>query len=135
MEALAATAIIGLVLAAVCWLAWLILTDKATEAKSALLRQYVEILRQLENIAELEKEFNALCAGQSLGKRLDVELIEQAVALIKADFDEIEISPAWKVLGRYPKYWHHAEIHARCFAPMEGQLRDSIAELEHATAH
>lgn len=134
MEALAATAVMGLVLAVACWLAWLFLTDKATEAKCAFLRQYVGILRQLENIAELEREFNALCAGQSLGTRLDVELIEQALALIKADFDEIEKSPVWKVLGRYPKYWHHAEIHARYFAPMEGQLRDSIAELGHATA-
>jgi hypothetical protein len=133
-EAFAAAVTASFFLAVVCWAAWFIIKNKSTEVRDTLLRQYANILAQLDEITKLQEEFNALCADQSFGAILDDEPIKKFLATAKSAFNEIESLPAWKVLGRYPRYWYLAETHAKYFAPAELQLRDTIRDIKPAPA-
>jgi hypothetical protein len=62
------------------------------------------------------------------------EDVEKFIAWTKTAFDEIMVAPSWKILLKYPKYWHLAEVHARYFAPNEARLQDSIREIRQSAA-
>ena len=102
--------------------------------RGALLLKYSKNVRQLEDIIELQEQFNRICAQRSRETRLSFEAIEQFLALTRAAFDEIKESPSWKILLKYPKYWHLAEAHAMYFAPSETPLREAIKEIGQTAA-
>jgi hypothetical protein len=133
-EAFAVAATVGFLLAITCWPGWFIFKRKSAKTRNALLSQYAEILRQLDDLAKLQEEFNAVCAGQSLGARIDGDATREFFVATKTSFNEIKSLPDWKVLFRYPRYWYLAEIHARDIAPIKGQLRDTIRDIQQASA-
>ena len=97
--------------------------------RDALLSKYSDNLRQLDSIIALMEEFNQTCAKQSIEARMGFEEIEKFLAGTKAAYDEIRVSPSWKVFLKYPNYWQLAELHAQHFAPLEVQLQDTIKEI------
>ena len=135
-KVLATIALPALVLAIsiASWFVWFNLSGKSNELKDSLLGKFALILTQLDDIAALQEDFNQVCAARSLAANLDSEDFRKFVALTKAAYSEIDGLPGWRVLGRYPKYWHHAEVHARYFAPLAEQLRDTIKDLEQTPA-
>jgi hypothetical protein len=133
-EAFAIAATVGFLLAITCWPAWFIFKRKSAETRSALLSQYAEILRQLDDLTKLEEEFNTVCAERFLGARIDGDSTREFLVATQTAFNKIESAPDWKVLFRYPKYWHLAEVYARHIAPIEGQLRDTIGDIQQASA-
>ena len=130
----AATLALTLILAITIWFAWFSLSGKSNEVRASLQQKFANILAQLDEIETLQKEFNQVCAERSLGTELNSDSFRKFVTATRTAHREIGSLSAWQVLRRYPRYWHHAETHARYFAPLEDQIRDTIREIARPAA-
>ena len=131
---IAASLILATVLAFACGVAWLALSGKATDIRKALLYRHTENLKQLSNIVELSLEANRVSAAEALEARIDPDPVNRFVAVIRNARTELENSSTWKVLHSCPRHWYLAETHTRYYAPLEGQLRDTIDAIREMSA-